>query len=44
MTGGDKTIVKICIKCKRILPKNSSVCPDCKGTTFELVNLARRSS
>lgn len=39
MTGGDNSIAKMCVKCKRIVPKDSTVCPECGGTVFETVDL-----
>ena len=33
------TIVKMCVKCQRLLSIDSLVCPDCGGVLFETVDL-----
>ena len=32
-------IVKMCVKCRRLVPIETLVCPDCGGLLFETVDL-----
>ena len=36
---GDRTIIKMCIKCRRLVQIGTLVCPDCGGILFETVGL-----
>jgi len=40
MAGEDRTKVKMCIKCWRLVPIDTLVCPNCGGILFETVDLA----
>ena len=41
MSGDSKTVVKMCIKCHRLVPTDTLVCPDCGGILFQTVELDR---
>ena len=36
--GDDSTRAKVCVKCNRILPLDTLVCPTCGGIIFETVD------
>ena len=38
MAGDNENAVKMCVKCNRLLPSDTIVCPDCGGILFETVN------